>query len=243
LPLGEKFTSKSLLDSPAKTYQKIEEERLKNSIDSQKKELKRLESLTREQAVKREAEAELTKQSLMSMKSMIDFDFDLLVDFVSGNIKYIVDVGYDGMYISKASEFNEKMTYFDGWGQSVKFDGVRLISLLGKSGGDLSFNINRYSDGSGSSTQIKLIRSDDELKSHYIEILNKRLDAGKLSVEDIEKVSEHISVPKDIVSTVFDKHLDNIRQRQKNEKENMKDKHKAELARIQESLVKINGGK
>ncbi len=67
----------------------------------------------------------------------------MLENFIEGKITHYVITGYDGQII----EFNDTKC---GYG---KHD-LRLLTLFGKTNGDLTWNLNHYSDGSGSGTEV-----------------------------------------------------------------------------------------
>lgn len=74
-----------------------------------------------------------------------------LDDYIAGKITHFVikDMGYDGEHCRAIAirPFDQAMKTEERWDRS---GGLKLLTLFGKSKGDLTWRINRYSDGSGS---------------------------------------------------------------------------------------------
>lgn len=235
-PTGEKFTSKSLLDVPAKTYKEKEAERIEKLLCDKKSELESIKRHIYDNNQKRLASAELTKQSIKSMESISNLDFEHLIDIVSGNIKFVVYVGYDGMSIAKHKEFEESISYFDRYGSNIRFDGIKLLSLFGRSDGDLAFKINRYGDGSGGDEEVVFIKTEDELKTHYLNTIKIRHDAGRVNISDIEICSEYVDVPEYIIDTLYEKELKSYTEIQEKELLQLRDRHNTQNQRLAKIL-------
>ncbi len=100
---------------------------------------------------------------------------ELLEDLIDGKITHFVvcesEYGID-LKIKTAAETIEKGgSSDDGWDKSL-----RLVTLFGKSNGDLQWKVNRYYDGSGSHKTIWPCRSEDEAQKTIAAIYQKMVD-------------------------------------------------------------------
>jgi hypothetical protein len=140
IPAGEQFVTKSLLDSPAVTWQ---EERLKQ-IEARKKEAEREREKLDAELRKTRATA---KEHIAAIKAFtrgaLREQLQTAEMFVAGEITHIVWERYRGIEICPFDG-----TLVDTW--DGRIEGVRLVSLFGRSDGQMDWRINEYRDGSGS---------------------------------------------------------------------------------------------
>lgn len=155
IPSGENFVVKSLHDEPLKSWYETNLEKVKSNYESKKltyeQELQRLKSYYDKQS-------KLLRETARQVRLMVDEicheSFDTLIDFLTGEIKYVVTLGYD----PKILKFDESI-YKRDFGGSIK-----LLSFYGKSDGKLDYRLNEYSDGSGSETSIIPVKTFDQAK-------------------------------------------------------------------------------
>ena len=76
-----------------------------------------------------------------------------------------------GGYEIKPFTIEEEGRYDDHW-SCVRCDGLKLITLFGKSDGDFHFRINRYPDGSGGNSSLYLFTTIEEAKEKLLQIIN-----------------------------------------------------------------------
>lgn len=74
-----------------------------------------------------------------------------LVDYIQGRITYFVTTGGSAARLYDIHSFDEFMQYTELYGRAR---GIKLLTLYGDSNGDLLWGVNRYSDGSGSTTHV-----------------------------------------------------------------------------------------
>lgn len=164
IPSGERFTAKSLHDSPVETYKDRQEKKLNESIRT----LQNKETAVQESIKKLERERIAYEKTFKSTKALSDSllkqidegAFNLLCDVMAGNVKYLVeDSGY-GVYEPKL--FLDAIKSYDSYDIEIK-----LLSLFGRSNGSLVYKMSQYYDGSGGSREVILIRTDEELAQYY----------------------------------------------------------------------------
>lgn len=118
----------------------------------------------------------------------IDFEsapFDRLKSFLLGEYKYLVILNYD----PRIEEFDDIIAqgelYY--YGNNYRYEGMKLITLYGGKDCGLSWQLNRWSDGSGSNTEIVPCKTMAAAKDVLTEHLNKEKELGKKQIEIINK--------------------------------------------------------
>jgi len=181
IPSGERFTTKSLHDEPVMSYKDKRQKDLERSLDAIEERIKQargkekqaLSELKRTEAIcsfPRAVKHRMTKESLAVLNSLLN-----------GTIEYVV---HDTFSIKPPVPFKDAISYFEGYHDNRRFDGIKLISLYGKSNGDLSYQINRYSDGSGSSSRIFPFNDWDSAIAKIKEIALASIEKGYFSATD-----------------------------------------------------------
>lgn len=217
LPSGERFVVKSVHDAPVKSYKKKEEERqdaalkkIKVDIDNAKREL-------REAKMSIAAHKDIAKNNLLaieSIKCFSDSDLDLISSVMTGNVKWCVDCGYNWY---KPQAFSGAVYEYDGYSnygcETRKYEGIKMITMMGVSRGKFRFNLNSWSDGSGGDREVKFFKDDESLKR----FLRQKLESVKdeVSVDAINCLSSFIGIPQEV--------LDGAVQREKELAKNMYD--------------------
>lgn len=165
IPSGENFVVKSLHDAPAiswkeKALKDLEEnynslsKKYKTDIDSLIKKLRNESSVLNHQI-----------NSLCSLKKKsVKEDFKRIIDFISGKIEYVVKDNYDGVEIVPFNKAIEQREDYD-------YSKIKLCTVYGRSDGDIQFNINTYSDGSGGNVRIYPFNSYDDAYKFACDLL------------------------------------------------------------------------
>lgn len=178
VPSGERFTTKSLHDSPVVSWAEKRTKEIEAGLASIKIEIMRYEKERDRKYQELKGTCELVKQALLSIESLRNskFNLDLLAKFISGNIKYIIigDYGYDAPVL-----FEDAMAYYDNDYSRIKFDGIKLITILGRSDGSLEYGIGRYSDGSGSSRTLYPFETYQDAIEHLKNKAITEIEDGK----------------------------------------------------------------
>lgn len=152
-------------------------------------EKRRLELTVSATTAEREVKDRLAK--LMKYKGL-----ELVEDFIEGRITHVVSEDYMGVAIKK---FDELAAYFDGDGWNRKQAGFKLISLYGKSNGDLQFRLHDYPDGSGMSKTIYPFMSEEDAIAERNELVLKNVERSRAYISDKihPKQPHHVSVAVD----------------------------------------------
>lgn len=153
IPSGENFVVKSLHDAPAESWkaknlreleQRYEKDRLKlqAQLDDQQNKLELAKS-------KAKAHADVL---LSFVKGSDDSQTETLRLFMAGQITHLFVAGYSPEIIHWTD--SREIYDCDSYGGRTRVEGIKLISLMGKTDGSLSYRLNQYRDGSGSSVTI-----------------------------------------------------------------------------------------
>lgn len=161
-PAGEHFIVKTLLDTPAKTYQtrqiEKEEEQLKKLKDESEKLRKEISNFRFSSA----AAASKIKWIQGIKEPELDRIFEHIKSVICGEYTHILFDDYGDLNIEEwdAERFSRGEK---GYGDR-RFEGIRLISLFGvwNKRLELDWRVNSYSDGSGSNKSFIPCKSFDE---------------------------------------------------------------------------------
>ena len=153
IPSGENFVVKSLHDAPAESWKEknlrelearyaIDRKKLQTQIDDQERRL----SLERDKAKLQ------TSALLQFVKNSDESQLETLKAFMAGEITHLFVAGYSPEIISWKD--SDKSYQADSFYRHARLEGIKLVSLMGSSDGDLSYRLHQYRDGSGGSTTV-----------------------------------------------------------------------------------------
>ncbi|MCP4761054.1 MAG: hypothetical protein GY870_04680 [archaeon] len=180
-PSGEQFVVKTLHDKPLLSWK---EERIKQ-IDAHFKYMEQKFETKKKQYDK---EVRTINHLLTSLKVFQKyFNQDKLKNldlFLSGEIKYLLKIDH---WKYSIVEFTKEIMDQEDWIAELK-----LLTLYGKSNGDLTWRLNQYYDGSGSDIKIipctSIEEAEQELQKHVDSKINKH---GKIESEEYKAYKEY----------------------------------------------------
>ena len=159
IPSGERFVVKSLLDKPSISWKEKTLLELEAKFESESKKWKELLSkLDKEKRYAYDAaKSKLEYIKKFSTNNEFEKSIEKLFLFLNDDDKYIV-VGWE---IIKYTD--EDISNFVGRRDCyASFENLRLISIFGKSNGDITYKINAYSDGSGYDSEFDIFKNYDD---------------------------------------------------------------------------------
>ncbi len=197
VPSGDNFVVAGLHDEPVESWH---EKRLRENKQRYEDEKARQEAeMRRSREVVRKAK-ERAKQFSGALRSLCKRDeskaceqLDTLFAFLAGEITHFYVDGYPPKIVT----FDDPDLFTEDMGRS---GAIKLVSLLGRSDGSLSYGLNHYSDGSGSSTRVVPCKSYDEALRHAQEQLDGEAATyvekgrGRFSLDRWERI-EGIVIP------------------------------------------------
>lgn len=176
IPSGEHFVVKSLHDAPAMSWMEKHTKELEARCERTTLKYKELEK-------EFYSKTKVIKAKLSFIEKLkTNFSEDKLkqlIDFISGDIKYVVEEGYSSLSIL---DFNTAITKrFFG-----DYNGIKLLSIFGDSDGDLSYRINEYRNGDGNWVSIHPCKTMEEaleiLKERFSIVIKERFSSNLLKV-------------------------------------------------------------
>jgi hypothetical protein len=161
IPSGENFVVKSLHEQPAESWKEKHLRELEERFDAQKKKLEREMEQHREKLGLAIGKAKLRAEAILNFANKANDDqAKLLKAFMCGEITHMFIGGYSPEIVD--CQDSNKAYDVDSWHSRIKLEGIKLVSLMGKSDGDLSYRLHDYRDGSGSSKEVFPARSYQE---------------------------------------------------------------------------------
>lgn len=201
IPSGESFTTKSIHDQPLESYHKKEEARQKAYVERAKSELLRINQEINSRTHLLEAKKAMLANS-PEIKNLFGESALRIAGFMTGTTKYLVINNYS--LREPVCMEDEVINYENNYG-SRRFDGLKLCSILGRSGGNIEFRISQYSDGSGSCGEVWPFETHDEAVEKIKDLAIKKIEKGHLSQDDFS-VCQKLSI--DFSADVKDKLFD-----------------------------------
>lgn len=185
VPSGENFVVTSLHDAPAVSWKEkrlaeIEANYVKYSAEYSE----RMDQLEKQYRSTCDRLGAFISYNIKAEKLINDESFSILLNFISGKIKYVLVGNYD-FEIIEYEKFN------------IQYEkDLKLVTLFGTSGGDLRYRIDKYSDGSGGSNQeIYLFTNHKDALTKLKEIFSKCTYINSTMIASAKKYK--IELPKE----------------------------------------------
>lgn len=116
-------------------------------------------------------------------------DFTHFLDVITGKVKYAVPSGYPVPHeIEDAMEY---MSCIDNCYGSKKYDGLRLMTLLGRSDGKISYQLNRWPDGSGDNASVEFFNDIESARNYIKSRFMENFDKIKVSLSFYENLRKN----------------------------------------------------
>jgi len=226
IPSGDRFVTRGLLDTPCKSWKEKNIEQIEKDYESKIKEWEnKINAINKEkrkcyEVLKNEVKwlKDVAKQPLdKQIKEVIQ----TMTIFLSDTPKWVFIMGYNwNIY-----ELNEELyEVYDG---NINF---RLLSLYGRTDGNICWKTNRWSDGSGSESDgIQFFDDYDKAISYAQNYLNGK---DKYSDNDIEKAEKlGLKLNDEILKAKKEEHKTYI--------ENSIKKYKEEIIKYENELLNM----
>lgn len=153
IPSGENFVVKSLHDAPAESWKENNLRELEARYESDRKKLQtQIDDQERRLCLERDKAKLQTSALLQFVKNSDASQLETLKNFMSGQITHLFVAGYSPEIISWKDD--NKIYDADHFYHHARLEGIKLVSLMGRSDGDLSYRLHDYRDGSGGSKKI-----------------------------------------------------------------------------------------
>lgn len=201
VPSGERFVVKSLHDAPVKSYRAKEEERQEKRLKDIKHNINLMMDEQAKVKAKLQGYRDILKSTIGVEKYLEENELDTLVQFMTGTIEWLV---VDDYSLSKPVKLIDEIIYWDSY-SGRRYEGIKLLSVMGRSKGQLDYYIHQYPDHSGSYSQCYPFDNYEDAVEHVKNRAIEFIEKGRFS-DDSEKVCDELGI-------VFDaEHQEKIKQ-------------------------------
>ncbi|PXB01163.1 hypothetical protein [Pectobacterium carotovorum] len=111
-------------------------------------------------------------------------DFEHLTNVLTGQYDFVVT---DSYRIPDIKGFQEAVSQIDHYCGRRDYEGVRLISVLGNSDGNLAYKLNEYRDGSGSYSTVNFFKSHENAVCYIKSLAVAQIDGRGLDIQDLKQ--------------------------------------------------------
>ncbi len=185
IPSGERFVTKSLHDEPVKSWAEKQKEKHQAALERIKQEQDRENKRIIDIRQKLKGYQETFKQVKKLAETLPEETLEELAMFMSGSVEYVVVASRYELVPPK--RFDEEIFYYDRHYDERRFDGVSLVTFLGKSDGNTQFTVSRWNDGSGSEWRsVKPFADWNSALAYFKKLVESKLFEGKFSLKDYE---------------------------------------------------------
>lgn len=184
IPGGERFVVKSLHDQPVETWSSREKAKQEKAIADAKLKIEKINSEISNLQNTLSFWREMVKQVKAFSDHINGADLDHFADVMTGKVRFAVRLGYG---LPSIERFEEYMSSIDNYYGRKKFEGIKCLSVLGSTNGDIALRVNRYSDGSGGSDDVEFYKTIEEARDSVKRIALDRLDGIGLSIDEVRK--------------------------------------------------------
>lgn len=181
VPGGERFVTKSLHDEPVISWAARETQRAEAALANIKDQISRYSRESSEAYERLLGMREMVRSVTAFTKLVSDDNLEVFVGFMTGTIEYLVE---DSYRFTPPVKLKDALYNEDRWHGESKFDGLKLLSVMGKSEGKLSYRLNRYGDGSGNYSEVHPFNTLNEALSHIKKRAEEKIASGHFDAKD-----------------------------------------------------------
>lgn len=184
IPGGERFVVKSLHDQPVESWSSREKAKQEKSLADAKLKIEKINAEISDLQNTLSFWKEMVKQVKAFSDHIGEADLDHFANVMTGQVKFAIRCGYG---VPSIERFEDYMSEIDNYYGRKKFEGIKCLSLLGSTNGDVALRVNRYSDGSGGSDTVEFYNTIEEARQCVKRIALDRLDGSSLSIDEVRK--------------------------------------------------------
>lgn len=184
IPGGERFVVKSLHDQPVETWSSREKVKQEKALADAKLKIEKINAEVSSLQNTLSFWKEMVKQVKAFSDHINEADLDHFSDVMTGQVKFAVRRDYG---VPSIERFEDFMSSIDNYYGRKNFEGIKCLSLLGSTNGDIALRVNRYSDGSGGSDTVEFYKTIEEARQCVKRIALERLNGNGLSIDEVKK--------------------------------------------------------
>ncbi|HHL2824725.1 TPA: hypothetical protein ACQ431_002954 [Citrobacter murliniae] len=185
IPGGERFVVKSLHDQPVETYLSREKAKQERELETAKAALVRVNGEINETKNKLSFWKDLLNQTKALSEHIDEQDFSYFIDVMTGKMNYAVADTYGTPKIEPFAEF---MSVINNDWHGGKYEGIKLLSLLGNSNGNINFKVNRWPDGSGDYTTVTFFHTYEQAREFVKMKVVSNLEKRRPSISEVKSL-------------------------------------------------------
>lgn len=185
IPGGERFVVKSLHDQPVESYLSREKKKQEMALESAKSALDKVNKEIHDTKNRLSLWRDALKQVSVLSENISEQDFDYFIDVMTGKMAYAVAGTYG---VPKIERFEDYMSVIDtDWGRG-QYKGIKMLSLLGNSNGNISFDVNRWQDGSGGYTHVSFFHTREEALDFIKFKVTNNIEKSSISIDEFKSL-------------------------------------------------------
>ncbi len=217
IPSGEHFVVKSLHDAPAVSWKENDLKKLEERYEKERKQfLSEIDKNYKAYVAKTDEFRAKLNYIGAALKNANEKSFEMLVDFVTGETKWIVVDQYE-VQLLPINEFHQMYE-----------DKLRLISLFGKDDGSFTYAVGDYYDYSGGNKKFYPFKNYEEALLRFQELLlSQPISEKNLLLAEKYTIEYPADKVADYKQQQIKVYLDNI------------DRKNKEIAQCQEAINKL----
>jgi hypothetical protein len=171
IPSGDNFVVSSLHDAPVESWKEKSLRELEERYEKTKKSIQnRIDETSRRLSVAEQKAKARASVLFAFAENSKEEQLQTLVAFLSGEITHFFA---QNSYSPKIFSIDDNEAYdTDFWHSRMSVEGMKLVSIFGKSDGRLDYRLHAYRDGSGDSAKIIPCTSYEDALSKAQEHLN-----------------------------------------------------------------------
>lgn len=185
IPGGERFVVKSLHDQPVETYLSKEKKKQEQALESAKTALEKVNNEIKATKNKLYFWQEFFKQTNALAEHINEQDFSYFIDVMTGKMNYAVADTYGA---PKIEPFSDYMSVIDNNWHGGKFEGIKLLSVLGNANGNIGLKVSRWPDGSGDYTTVSFFQTYEQAREFVKLKVVSKLDKSPLSIHEVKSL-------------------------------------------------------
>lgn len=185
IPGGERFVVKSLHDQPVESYLSREKKKQEMALESAKAALDKVNKEIHDTKNRLSLWRDALKQVSVLSENINEQDFDYFIDVMTGKMAYAVAGTYG---VPKIERFEDYMSVIDTDWNRGQYKGIKMLSLLGNSNGNISLDVNRWQDGSGGYTHVSFFRTREEALDFIKFKVTNNIEESSISIDEFKSL-------------------------------------------------------
>lgn len=184
LPGGERFVVKSLHDQPVESWLSRETSKQEKRLSESKNKIEMINEQIGDLRNTLSFWGEMVKQVKAFADNINKADLSYFADVMTGQVNFVISQDYG---LPSIERFEDYMSSIDNYLGRKTFEGIKCLSVLGSTDGDIALRVTRYPDGSGGSVDVEFYKTIEDARQRIKIIALERLNKHGLSIDEVKK--------------------------------------------------------